>query len=99
MLFRLRNRANPVQPTAQQSDSGTTVAVGDESRHWLIWRQSAQRVTRAWNEWLAADSGRRPGAYRRYLDALVAEQQAAAEMERVLNIGARQARGNRSPPA
>jgi hypothetical protein len=40
-------------------------------------------VSRAWNEWLAADSSRRPDVYRRYLSALAAEERAAAELERL----------------
>ena len=55
-------------------------------RQWLAWRRSAQRVTRAWNEWLAADRSDRPDIYRCYLTALAEEERAAAEVERVVTV-------------
>jgi hypothetical protein len=55
-----------------------------QARQWLAWRRCAQRVTRAWNEWLAADSRQRPARYRCYLSALAEEEQAAAEVERMV---------------
>jgi len=54
------------------------------AREWLAWRRCAQRVTRAWNEWLAADIRQQPERYRRYLSALAEEERAAAEVERAL---------------
>jgi hypothetical protein len=56
---------------------------GSRKRAKLAWWRSAQRVSRAWNEWLAADSSRRPDIYRRYLSALAAEERAAAQLERL----------------
>jgi hypothetical protein len=46
------------------------------------WRRSAQRVTRAWNAWIAADERDRDACYREYAAALAAEELAAARMER-----------------
>jgi hypothetical protein len=40
------------------------------SREWLAWRCSAQKVTRAWNDWLVADGPAESEAYRRYGAAL-----------------------------
>lgn len=57
-----------------------------QSAQWLAWRRSAQRVTRAWNEWLAADRSDRPDIYRCYLTALAEEERAAAEVERVVTV-------------
>lgn len=47
------------------------------------WRRSAQRVTRAWNAWLAADRHDRDSCYRAVVAALAEEERAALEMERV----------------
>lgn len=47
------------------------------------WRRSAQRVTRAWNAWLAADRDDRDSCYRAVVVALAEEEEAAVEMERM----------------
>jgi hypothetical protein len=52
-------------------------------RRGRAWRRAARRVTRAWNEWLAADDGERADRYRRYVVALVEEEHAAIELARV----------------
>jgi len=46
------------------------------------WRESAQRVTRAWNAWLAAEGRDRTARYRALEAAVAAEERAAAELER-----------------
>lgn len=46
------------------------------------WRRCAQRVTRAWNAWLAADRDDRDSCYRAVVVALAEEERAALEMER-----------------
>jgi hypothetical protein len=51
------------------------------------WRRSAQRVTRAWNAWLAADSGDRLIRYRGFVAALADEERAARELERMVDLG------------
>jgi hypothetical protein len=48
------------------------------------WRRSAQRVTRAWNAWLAAEGRDRDARYSDYEAALAAEELAAAKVERML---------------
>jgi hypothetical protein len=83
MIFKSKKRAKPVDGVPDLMDVSRTVACGGKSREWLAWWRSAQTVSRAWNEWLAADSSRRPGIYRRYLSALAAEERAAAELERL----------------
>jgi hypothetical protein len=52
------------------------------------WRGSAQRVTRAWNAWLAADRPERGGRYRADEEALAEEERAAARVERMLQFAA-----------
>jgi hypothetical protein len=52
------------------------------------WRHSAQKVTRTWNAWLAADASDRPARYTDYAAALAAEERAAARVQRML--GSRQ---------
>jgi hypothetical protein len=46
------------------------------------WRRSAQRVTRAWNAWLAAEGRDRDARYGDYEAALAAEELAAARFAR-----------------
>jgi hypothetical protein len=50
------------------------------------WRFAAQKTTRAWNEWLAADSRERPELYHCYVCALAQEEQAAVAIERAVNL-------------
>jgi hypothetical protein len=50
------------------------------------WRRSAQKVTRAWNAWLAAEGGDRAARYTDYAAALAAEELAAARVERMLRL-------------
>ncbi len=49
---------------------------------WEAWRSSAGKVTRTWNEWLAADGHDHERLYRGYLLALTEEERAAAALER-----------------
>jgi hypothetical protein len=58
-----------------------------QSPPWQSWRCCAQKVTRSWNEWLAAVDGRdRVELYRRYVSALDDEEHAAAEIERAISL-------------
>jgi hypothetical protein len=82
-MFRPPRRAQRVDGIADRRDASGDAAWRARSREWRAWWRSAQRVSRAWNEWLAADSSRRPDVYRRYLSALAAEERAAAELERL----------------
>ena len=50
------------------------------------WRESAQRVTRAWDAWLAADRPERGLRYQVYEEALAEEERAAAQVERMLQL-------------
>jgi hypothetical protein len=55
---------------------------------WRAWRRAAQKATRAWNEWLAADSRERPELYHHYVLALAEEEQAAVEVARGVRFDA-----------
>ena len=70
--------SHPTDPAAD--DTGEP-----QSPQWLAWRQSAQKVTRAWNEWLAADGPDRREFAHRYISALAEEERAAAVVERTIN--------------
>jgi hypothetical protein len=59
-----------------------------ESVPWRAWRCAAQKATRAWNEWLAADRHERPERYHRYVTALAEEEQAAVEVARGVSLDA-----------
>lgn len=52
----------------------------------MEWRRSAQRVTRAWNAWLAAESRDRGVRYRAFVAALADEERAAGEIERMIDL-------------
>jgi hypothetical protein len=88
MFFGLRKRhkyadgaSRPIELAAQEGESR-------EPLEWRAWRRAARRVTRAWNEWLAADGGERAERYRRYIVALVEEERAAIELARAINLAA-----------
>ena len=88
MFFGLRKRhkhadgaSRPIELAAQEDESR-------EPLEWRAWRRAARRVTRAWNEWLAADDGERADRYRRYIFALVEEERAASELARTINVAA-----------
>lgn len=51
------------------------------------WRRSAQRVTRAWDGWLAAESRDRAIRYGVFVAALADEERAAAEVKRTVDRG------------
>jgi len=59
-----------------------------ESVQWRTWRCDAQKATRAWNEWLAADRRERPARYLCYVSALAEEEQAAVEVARGVSLEA-----------
>jgi hypothetical protein len=86
MFFGLRKRHDQADGASRPIES---IAQEDESRQpleWRAWRRAARRVTRAWNEWLAADDGERADRYRRYVVALVEEEQAAIELARAIKF-------------
>ena len=86
MLFGPKKRSRPAVHPSSVSNPSESQPGERESGQWLAWRRSAQRVTRAWNEWLAADGRHRPDIYRSYLTALAEEERAAAEVERVVTV-------------
>ena len=73
--------ARPIELAAQEDESR-------EPLEWREWRRAARRLTRAWNEWLAADAGERADRDRRYIFALVEEEQTAIELARAINLAA-----------
>jgi hypothetical protein len=62
--------------------------VEQQSRQWQAWRLSAQKVTRTWNEWLAADGHQRAASYSCYISVLTEDGRAAAEIELIVKRGA-----------
>lgn len=50
--------------------------------HLEQWRTAAQRVARAWEQWLACDTAERDWAHDVYADALAREEAAALRLER-----------------
>lgn len=88
MFFRSRRhgsaRDNP--RVADHSDAGTDETPLRQTQLLQEWRRAAQRVTRAWNSWLAADSRDRNVRYRAFVAALGDEERAAAEVERLVEL-------------
>jgi hypothetical protein len=73
-------------PVADQSDAGTPEPALRQTQQLQDWRRSAQRVTRAWNAWLAAESRDRGVRYRAFVAALGDEERAATEVERMVEL-------------
>jgi hypothetical protein len=86
MFFGPKKRHRSRRGASQPSDPVDNEAVEQESRQWQAWRRSAQKVTRTWNEWLAADGRQRAASYTRYISALTEEERAAAEIELIVKL-------------
>jgi len=89
MFFRAKKGQKSGGGAPHTSDPASNRAGTLQSRQWDSWRRSAQKVTRAWNAWLAADGDKRPELFGCYVRALTEEEPAAAELERMLHLGAR----------
>ncbi len=77
-------RGNPC--LADHSDARTDETALGQTQRLIEWRRSAQRVTRAWNAWLAAEGRDRGVRYRAFAAALADEERAAAEIERGIEL-------------
>ena len=88
MFFGPRKRYRSSRGALQPSDPVGNEAVEQQSREWQAWRQSAQKVTRTWNEWLAAEGRQRAACYMRHISALTEEERAAAEIELIVKLDA-----------
>jgi hypothetical protein len=88
MVFRSRKRQKPTGGVSHPSALGADEGGERQARQWQTWRRSAQKVTRAWNEWLAANSRESTELYRRYVSALAEEERAAAAIAQTVNLGA-----------
>jgi hypothetical protein len=88
MLFSRRKRHTSSRGALQPSDPVGNEAVEQQSGEWQAWRQSAQKVTRTWNEWLAAEGHQRAACYTRHISALTEEGRAAAEIELMVKLDA-----------
>ena len=88
MFFRSRRHRSPRGDprAADGTDAGIPEATLRQSQQLQDWRRSAQRVTRAWNAWLAAESRDRPLRYLAFVAALAEEERAAAEVERMVDL-------------
>jgi hypothetical protein len=88
VFFRSRrhrsSRGNP--RAADHSDAGIPETTLRQTQQLQDCRRSAQRVTRAWNAWLAADGDDRAMCYRAFVAALADEERAAAEIERMVDL-------------
>jgi hypothetical protein len=82
-----KHRSTQDKPrVVDDSDAGTPETTLQQTQRLHEWRRSAQRVTRAWNAWLAAENRDRAIRYRVLMAALADEETAAAEIERMLDL-------------
>jgi len=82
-----RRRSTQDKPRAvDNSGAGTPETTVGHTQQLQEWRRSAQRVTRAWNAWLAAESRDRAIRYSVFVAALADEERAAAEVERMVDL-------------
>ena len=88
VFFRSRRHRSPRDNprAADHSDAGIPETTLRQTQQLQDWRRSAQRVTRAWNAWLAAESRDRAIRYRVFVAALADEERAAAEVERMVDL-------------
>ena len=88
MFFRSRRHRSPRDKprAADHRDAGIPETTLRQTQQLQDWRRSAQRVTRAWNAWLAAESRDRAMRYRVFVAALADEERAAAEVERMVDL-------------
>jgi hypothetical protein len=77
-------RGNP--RAAEDSDAGIPGTSLRQTQQLEEWRRSTQRVTRAWNAWLAAERRDRATRYRIFVAALADEERAAGEVERMVDL-------------
>ena len=84
MLLRLRKRGSPPGNASVFDPSIESTHETAHQTQLRDWRRSAQRVTCAWNAWLAAEGGDRGVRYRTSVSALADEERAAAEVERMI---------------
>ena len=85
MFFGSRKRQKSAGGVSHPSDPAPSQTAEPEFLQWRAWRRAAQKATRAWNEWLAADGRERPELYRCYASALAEEEQAAVEIKRTVS--------------
>ncbi len=71
---------------ADISDAGPDDATVPQPAPLMEWRRSAQRVTRAWNAWLAAERRDRGERYRAFVAARADEERVATEVERTSDL-------------
>ena len=68
---------------SDSSRAATSEKQQQQAKQLEHWRSSAQRVTREWNAWLAAEGHERRGRYHTFVSALADEERAAAEIQRM----------------
>jgi hypothetical protein len=81
---RKRRSAARDASTWQPVSEATSRTVQQPTEPLQDWRKSAQRVTRAWNSWLAADHADRRDRYLAYVSALADEELRAAEVQSLI---------------
>jgi hypothetical protein len=88
MFFSSRKRRRSAGGVSHPSAPAPSQTATTELVAWRAWRSAAQKATRAWNEWLAADGHERPERYRSYVHALAEEEKAAFEVARGVSLHA-----------
>jgi hypothetical protein len=87
MFFRSRRHepAGEKLRLADIGDAGTDEATLRRSQQLIEWRRPAQRVTGAWNAWLAAGTRDRGRRYYAFVVTVAGEESPAAGLERMID--------------
>jgi phosphoenolpyruvate synthase/pyruvate phosphate dikinase len=88
VFFRPRRHRSPRNNprVAEHSDAGNPETTLRQTQQLQHWRRSAQRVTRAWNAWRAAENRDRAIRYRVLMAALGDEEKSAADVQRMVDL-------------
>jgi hypothetical protein len=77
------------------TDAGSEEMALRRTQRLMEWRLSAQRVTHAWNAWLAAESRDGGLRYSAFVAAVAREEGAAAALQRTIDLGSAKHRDTR----
>jgi len=88
VFLRSRRQRSPRDDriASDHSDAETRERTLRQPQELQEWRRSAQRVTRAWNAWLAADGHDPAIRYRIFVAALADEERAATDVQRMVDL-------------
>jgi len=87
-MFLLHMRRRNANRGVSRSSYSSINEAKEQSQQWQAWQHAARKVTRVWNEWLAAEAHDESVRYHAYVLALADEEQAAAAIEHSADLAA-----------